>query len=214
MAFNISEFSAELNKHGTARAEHFEMSFSGEILQKLAPYYNGLSGVEREISDVLRGLTFRVEATTLPQRAISPLQYQDYGTPYKIGGLANYVEIDSTIILSTDMAERHFFMSWQDLITGKHRTRGNNVIGRGDEFDIGYFDDYKCDSIKIKHFAYTKGANKEPRQVYECTLHDAFPLNVGPVTVSWASTEILKQNVTFTYRFFTEREVPDWALAG
>jgi hypothetical protein len=199
MAFNITEFTSQLNKEGTARAEHFEMSFSGNILEKIGPYYNNISG-RRHILDILKGLTFRVEATTLPQRAISPLQYQDYGAPYKIGGLANYVEIDSTIILSADMSERHFFMAWQDLITGNHRTNDNNAENRGNQFDIGYFDNYKCDSITITQF----GNGDHNKVGYEIKLYDAFPLNVGPVTVSWASTEILKQNVTFTYRYFKE----------
>jgi len=91
-------------------------------------------------------------------------------------------------------------MAWQDLITGQHRRK--NGISRGKEFDIGYFDDYKCSGIEILHF--TGKLDDELTPSHSIKLIDAYPLNVATLSRTWAQPEILKQQVTFTYRYFTE----------
>jgi len=186
MAFNINRFTAAINDTGAARADFFEVRFTGLPL--------GLG-----IRDT-QNLSLRAEQVTVPQRAVTPIEYRDYGVPYKIGGIPNYIEIDMTFILSDDLQEREFFMAWQDLITGQHRRK--NGISRGKEFDIGYFDDYKCSGIEILHF--TGKLDDELTPSHSIKLIDAYPLNVATLSRTWAQPEILKQQVTFTYRYFTE----------
>lgn len=183
MAFNINEITATINKSGVARADFFDVIFSG-IPTSL--------GINRELS-------LRAESVTLPQRSVQPLDYKDYGVPFKIGGLANYVEIDMTFLLSEDLREREFFMKWQDLIVGNHRTR--NQLSRGSQFDIGYFNTYKCDGIQINHYS---GKESEEAPKHTIKLIDAYPLQIATISRSWAQPEFMRQQVTFTYRYFTE----------
>ena len=201
MPFNINNFSAEINSNGFARGDFFDVSFTGFPIKVVAAIEGSTNPPTNVRSDFL---TLRAESVTVPQRAITPIEYKDYGAPYKIGSTANYIEIDVTFILSKNMRERNFFLAWQDVITGDHRLQTGNA--RGSSFDLGYFDDYKCDGIEIIHY---KGDNvKEEvfsQPAYVTQLRDAYPLNVGPVTRSWASAEILKQQITFTYRYFSEK---------
>ena len=203
MPFNINNFTAEMNKGGVARGDFFEVVFTA-LPPKVQTSINTSTLLGASYFTVLDGLRFRAESVTVPQRAITPIEYKDYGAPFKIGSTANYIEIDVTFILSKDMRERNFFLAWQDVITGDHRVR--QTASRGSSFDLGYFDDYKCDGVEIIHY---KGDNAKEevfsQPAYVTQLRDAYPLNVGPVTRSWASAEVLKQQVTFTYRYFSEK---------
>ena len=196
MPFNINNFTAEINDKGFARSDFFEVIFTGFPLKVVAAIEESTSPPTNVRTDFL---SLRAESVTVPQRAITPIEYKDYGAPFKIGSTANYVEIDMTFILSSDMRERNFFLAWQDVIAGNHRLQSGNA--RGSSFDLGYFDEYKCDGIEIIHYE----GGKEIAPSYITQLRDAYPLNVGVVTRSWASAEILKQSVTFTYRYFSEK---------
>ena len=199
MPFNITDFTAELNKGGIARSDFFEVVFTS-LPPKVVQSVNRSTLLGPSYFTILDGLRFRADSVTVPQRAITPIEYKDYGAPFKIGSTANYIEIDVTFILSKDMRERNFFLAWQDVIAGDHRLK--QTASRGSSFDLGYFDDYKCDGIEIIHYA---GDENKDSPSYTTQLRDAYPLNVGPVTRSWASAEIMKQQVTFTYRYFTEK---------
>ena len=196
MPFNITNFTSEINDKGFARSDCFEVIFPGFPLKGVAAIEESTSPPTNVRTDFL---SLRAESVTVPQRAITPIEYKDYGAPFKIGSTANYVEIDMTFILSSDMRERNFFLAWQDVIAGNHRLQSGNA--RGSSFDLGYFDEYKCDGIEIIHYE----GGKEIAPSYITQLRDAYPLNVGVVTRSWASAEILKQSVTFTYRYFSEK---------
>ena len=200
MPFNVNDFTAELNQGGIARGDFFEVRLTS-LPSKVVQAVNQSALLGPSYNTILNGLQFRAESVTVPQRAITPIEYKDYGAPFKIGSTANYIEIDVTFILSKDLRERNFFLCWQDVIVGDHRLR--ETTARGSSFDLGYFDEYKCDGLEIIHYP---GDGEEPRSpAYVTQLRDAYPLNVGPVTRSWASAEILKQQVTFTYRYFSEK---------
>lgn len=194
MSFKVNEFTAEMNKNGAARADHFEMTISG-IPAPVASEIN-FNSTSSSAETTARGMTYRIESTMLPGRTITPVEYKDYGVPYKIGGLPNYVDIEIQVILSEDLRERNFFLSWQDYIVGAHRTESG--VSRGSQFDTAYYDEYKCDGITITQYSSTG------QKVYEIQLIEAYPLVVGPVTSTWGTVEYLKQPVTFTYRYFTE----------
>ena len=199
MPFNITDFTAELNKGGIARSDFFEVVFTS-LPPKVVQSVNRSTLLGPSYFTILDGLRFRADSVTVPQRDITPIEYKDYGAPFKIGSTANYIEIDVTFILSKDMRERNFFLAWQDVIAGDHRLK--QTASRGSSFDLGYFDDYKCDGIEIIHY---EGDENKDSPSYTTQLRDAYPLNVGPVTRSWASAEVLKQQVTFTYRYFSEK---------
>jgi|TARA_R110001606_G_C15322873_1_gene644811 hypothetical protein len=188
MGFDINKFTAELNKSGMARSSDFECVIDTKSILGL--------------NEVSSSLQFRLESTSLPMRSVQPIDYKDYGYPYKIGGMANTVEIEMVIICSEDLRERDFFMSWQDLIVGKHRKKeiGNNEATRKNMFDVGYYDDYVCkQGVSIYQL------DPSGFRTYAVDLIDAYPMNVQPLSLSWGQTEIQKMNVTMTFRYFEER---------
>ena len=128
MPFNITDFTAELNKGGIARSDFFEVVFTS-LPPKVVQSVNRSTLLGASYFTVLDGLRFRAESVTVPQRAITPIEYKDYGAPFKIGSTANYIEIDVTFILSKDLRERNFFLCWQDVIVGDHRLRETTARG-------------------------------------------------------------------------------------
>lgn len=146
--------------------------------------------------DVARSLSFRIDSITMPQRGVNVLTYQDYGAPYKIGGNLNYVDIDFSVILSPDLREREFFLRWQDLIGGDHRTGTSN-------WDIGYYNSYICEQ-GFTIYQLDQNGNR----TRAINLRDSYPLMVGSLSSNWAQTDIQRMNVTMAFRYFEEKEVP------
>ena len=108
------------------------------------------------------------------------------------------------IICSRDLKERFFFMKWQDLIVGKHRLTNGDFNESRRSFDIGYFNDYKSQNIKVNKYSGLGDNGRDLTPVYTCTLIDAFPTLVGGLEMSWDNTEILKLPVSISYRYFIE----------
>jgi len=184
MAFNINDFTTELSKNGLAKTSNFKVVMSGDPLKDIFP-------------DAGRDFSFRIESVDFPGRSIPSLDYKDYGAPYKIGGLANYIEITFVIICSSDLREREFFMRWQDLITGNHRQ------GKKRDFDIGYYDEYVCKKgFEISQY------DDIGNETYKISLIDSYPTLIGALSGSWATTDIQKMTVTMSYRYFEEKSIP------
>ena len=213
MAFDINRFSGEMAKNGIAKTSDFEVEISGApvsggagnafslnniidtVIQSTASAV-GLGGILGGVRGVAESLSFRIDSVTMPQRSSSPISYETYGAPYKIGGPLNYVELEFSVICSPDLREREFFLAWQDLIGGDHRTGTT-------DFDMGYYDEYVCN----QGFAiYQLDPNGNRTRVIK--LIDSYPTVVGPISSSWAQTDIVKNSITMAYRYFIEEDVP------
>ena len=187
MAFNIQSFVSNVSKNGFARTSDFFAEVSAPIPDLGAA----------------RDLTFRIEATNIPMRTVQSIDYKDYGYPYKIGGLPNSVEIEMQILCSPDLRERDFFLKWQDLIVGDHRT---NTSPNSNQFEIGYYNDY-IGGVRIYQL------NTEGLKTYEVELIEAYPMNVQGISKSWAQTDIQRMSVTMAYRYFKEKQISEYAVA-
>jgi hypothetical protein len=213
MAFNVNSFSGEMSKNGIAKTSDFEVEISGApvaggasnsfslnniidtVIQSTASAV-GLGGVLGGARGVAESLSFRIDSVTMPQRSSAPLTYETYGAPYKIGGPLNYVEMDFAVICSPDLREREFFLAWQDLVGGDHRTGTTN-------FDIGYYDQYVCrQGVAI----YQLDPNGNRTRVIK--LVDSYPTLVGPIASNWSQTDVVRVNITMAYRYFIEEDVP------
>lgn len=189
MPFSIERFKAEIAKSGG-----FSLSNEFDVM---VPSVVG--GVNLGIG-VAENMTFRIESFSLPPRGVELIDYITYGPSQKIGGFANYIDVDLSVILSPDLRERNYFIKWQDLIVGTHRQENQNAFERRSAFDIGYYNNYTSENITIRKYR----SDKET-PVYELKLIDAFPSQVGSVGLDWNTVEIQKLNVTLTYRYFVEK---------
>jgi hypothetical protein len=194
MPFNIDAFSAELKTSGISLTSNFEVQITGSILNKLGGTY-----------DLSSSFSFRIESTNLPQRSASLITNSHYGPISKFGSTLIYADLDMSMICSTDLREREFFMKWQDLFGGKHREGNLDADQRRRQFNIGYYDEY----VAKKGVSIYK-LDQAGFKVYAVDLIDAFPLNVSPLELSWNQSEAQRMTVTFAYRYFEERNKEDF----
>jgi hypothetical protein len=161
-------------------------------------------------------VSYRAIATTAPGRQLTATPTGVYGAPQEIGYGVIYQPITLTILSSAELTEREFFLQWQDDIIGAHRRIGgaSSVGGapRENDFDTGYYNDY-IQTVSIfqydaEKFATSVGnfgiGSARPRVTNEIRLMEAWPRNVGELSYSYQSTELLTFTVSIQYRYFTE----------
>ena len=178
MALNIQRFMSNLSQKPPARTSHFDVIITSKI--------GGNSD-----------LTLRAENVSLPGRAVATTDFFDVGPTRKMGYSAVYLESAISFILSDDYNEKEYFDKWVDVIVGPHRTQKNLGSNR---FNAGYYDDYKG-TVEIQNYS----ASGQP--TYRTTLLEAWPSVISPVQLDWASSDFAKLNVTFTYRYYEQRNV-------
>jgi len=157
-------------------------------------------------------IAYRAIATTAPGRQLTATPTGIYGAPQEIGYGVIYQPITLTILASAELTEREFFLEWQDDIVGTHRKIGgaSSVGGapRENDFDTGYYNDY-VKSVSIFQYDAQKDqvgtfGRARPRVTNEIRLMEAWPRNVGELSYSYQSTELLTFTVSMQYRYFTE----------
>jgi len=179
--FSVTDFTSSLGR-GVAKTSHFEVIFTTP---------RALVGR----TTTLARLRFRCDSVNLPQRAPLSTDVKYYGAQRKYFYGSQPTPITMTFILSEDLAERDFFMAWQDVAIGNVRQTGQRLGG----FGVGYYEDYVCNKIDI--LKYTESGQK----VLTTSLVDAFPTFIGDVALGWGDDAIAKLNVTFDYHYFTEQ---------
>lgn len=213
MAFNINNFRAEVSKNFFARTSDFEVEINQlpggiqlnsniRIQEALTPIELAAASLntsqslpattQRPISNIENSLTFRIDTVVMPSRGIQRIEYRDYGVPYLFGGIANYLEVQMTVMVSPNLQEREFFMQWQDLITGNHRTGTT-------KFDVGYYKDYVCEQGFNIYQLDDRG-----NRTHKITLIDSYPSFIGPLNANWGQTDVQRMDVTMVFRYFQE----------
>ena len=101
-AFNVNDFTSELNKRGAAKAHNFAVAITPP--DKLKPLFADVSW-----------LPMRIEAVNLPSRSLMTLEQRYHGPIRYIPYSVIYTPVTMTILLSDNMMEREMFLAWQDL---------------------------------------------------------------------------------------------------
>jgi|TARA_R100000084_G_C4581324_1_gene113970 hypothetical protein len=157
-------------------------------------------------------VSYRAIATTAPGRQLTATPTGVYGAPQEIGYGVIYQPITLTILSSAEHTEREFFLQWQDDIIGAHRRIGGaSSVGSApteNAFDTGYYNDY-IQTVSIFQYDAQKDqvgtfGRARPRVTNEIRLMEAWPRNVGELSYSYQSTELLTFTVSIQYRYFTE----------
>lgn len=194
MAFNINDFTSNINETGGVAQQH---TFMVRILPPAS------SSANPAVNDFYRHLSFRCDATTFPGRAIQSADSR-YGTwgNRKSGGSATYADVGTTIIVSNDFREREFFLDWQDEIVGDHRKEPTlDADERSRSFYTGYYDNYVT---RVEILQYDMSSQSVNDWVYRCVLEEAFPIQVNPMSASWESADVQKIDILWAYYYFTD----------
>ena len=187
MALLFSEFTAQvLNKGGLAKGSHFEVTFT--MPPALADIYR----------TTVETLSLRCESISFPSRAPLTSNVKYFGPERRMVYGYDAAPITASILLSESMAERDFFLAWQDIAVGRARQIQGGSPGVG--FLIGYYEEYTCKVIITKF-------NERGERTQTTQLVEAFPQFVGEVAGSWGDDDFARVNVTLQYRYFQNNSV-------
>ena len=148
-------------------------------------------------------LMYMCDAAELPGRGFDVTEVRYYGPSQAFPNNTQYNTANFSFICRQKSKERYFFDQWMDVI--------NPVSSFNFEYANNYFSE-----IKIYQFAEysskdqqqnpNKGPlpqnNSAPDIVYGWTLRKAYPILVQPQQVTWADQDILRLQVTFTYKYW------------
>jgi hypothetical protein len=173
----MPNFLAELNKDGHALPSRYEVLITPPA---------GLSP-----PSYARTVSMRVEALDLPGRSLNTSPDSNmYGiAPAIVDGITFGGTIALTVQTSSNLKERIFFQSWQELAWDRST------------WNVGYYKDY-IGTIDI----YILDINNNRR--YGVKLFECFPKEVGAVTLSYnQATDIIKTSVTMQYKYWETLDI-------
>ena len=141
------------------------------------------------------------EAAEFPGRSFNVVQTRYYGPSQVFPTNSEYQPITLTFLCRADSRERRFFDDWLDII---NPTSTFNYAYPNDYFstiDLFQYTEYGDPSVlgplSVIPLA---GMAQTPHISYQWSLMKAWPLVVNPQPVNWAEQDVLRLNVTFTYK--------------
>lgn len=210
-----SNFSGVINRTGIAKLSHFMITFSAPSTTMGKSLNNNIGKAFQEDkanrfvswdSEGITNLAFRCDRVSLPGRIIvtSPYKEANYGLSREYPTNAVYQPVDATFIMSEDYSEKIFFELWQDLIVGPHRERGDLATQFGTK-DLNYLDNFTC-QITIHCFSEV-GGRQGLKEVYNCTLQEAYPRTIQDLQMDWSANDLVRLNVVFDYKYYKDGNV-------
>lgn len=147
-------------------------------------------------------LIYMCESAQFPGRGFGVTEVRYYGPSKALPNNTEYDTASFSFICRQSSKERFYFDEWM------------NIINPIDNFNFEYANNYYCD-IKIYQFAefstkvtqngldsILRPAQASPDVIYGWTLRNAWPILVTPQQVTWQDQDILRLQVTFTYRYW------------
>jgi hypothetical protein len=138
-----------------------------------------------------RKVSMRCETIDLPGRSLNTTTDSNmYGiAPEIVDGITFGGTLAMTFQSSSDLEERVFFESWQEMAWDKGT------------WNVGYYKDY-IKEIEI----YVLDINNTRR--YGIKLFECFPKDIGPASLSYTqATDIIKTSVTMQYKYWETLDI-------
>jgi hypothetical protein len=191
MAFNVSEFSAQINKHGLAQNNLF-------ILRITLPARLGFIGSEIGTDT----LTFLCRSVDLPPFTVETLDYRPrgFGPADKRPIALNYDPLQTVFMVDSNYAVLKFFHRWMqeivnyDIQAGYTSSSPSSLL----PYEFGYKDDY-AGTVDVIIYS---GHNED--RFYTYKFGSAFPTTIGNIQEAWEnSAEVTTLPITFSYAELT-----------
>lgn len=191
MAFNIKDFMTHAAKYGEfAKADKFEVKIPlpGSFLR---------AGSKRpDTAFGSRELTFQCEATELPGRNITMIEYRHHAFVERVPHITNYTDINLTFYCNNRFLEKKFFDAWLDTIIPTNT--GYVQYYSDDSNQTNYTSD-----IEITQFDLTGSP------IYRCTLVEAIPTGITPLNLNWSDDSVHRLSVTFAFKKWRTQDITD-----
>ena len=153
-----------------------------------------------------RPQNFLCNSANLPGKNIIVQEHKrfGYGSPDRRVTSATFPEITLTFFVSNDGEPLQYFNEWLENIFYTNVSGGGNAISASTGvpvFTVRYRTEYTV-QMEIAVF------NVAQQQVMKYTLYEAFPMQIGDVTVEWgANDSFATVAVVFTYRYYQMNSV-------
>lgn len=191
MAFNISEFTAQINKHGLAKNNLF-------ILRISLP--GALAFLGNEIGT--NTLTFLCRSVDLPPLTVETLDYRPrgFGPADKRPIALNYDPLQTVFMVDSNYGVLKFFHRWMQEIVN-YDIQGGLLSSSPSSllpYEFGYKQDYVA-TIEVIMYS----GNSEDK-FYTYKFGKVFPTTIGNIQEAWEnSAEVTTLPVTFSYSELT-----------
>jgi hypothetical protein len=184
MAFNIQNFIGHIGKYNElARADKFDVTIP--LPRSLRAEQFGS-----------RELQFQCEAAELPGRNITMIEYRHHAFTERVPHITNFTDVNLTFLCNNRFEEKKFFDKWL-----------NSMIPINTGLVKYYFSDSGENSftseIKIRQYDLTG------KKIYNCTLIEAIPTAISPLTLSWSDDTIHRLQVSFSFKKWKTDDITD-----
>jgi len=134
-------------------------------------------------------LTYMCDAAEFPGRGFNVTETRYYGPSQAFPNNTLYNPITLSFICRNDGTERRFFDDWME------------EINPTTSFHFSYPDQYYA-QVEVFQLSEVGASKTTPEVIYAWRLHKAWPTFVAPQAVTWADQDILRMQVTFTYKYW------------
>lgn len=206
MAFSISEFNSQLNKHGVAKNNLFLVTIalppalSRDLGVSPSPGAEplGISPAADSSPPKLpvEDLKFFCKAATLPELTVQTVDNfpNTFGTPDRRPSAMQFTQLPTVFMVDSNFKVKEYFHSWMQRIVNYDRQSPMGFVDGRLPFEIAYKSEYSA-GVTIEVYSYEQKAI-----TYTYKFEGAFPTSIGETQVSWENAaEIMTLPVTFTY---------------
>lgn len=147
-------------------------------------------------------LPFLCNAVNIPGLTIDTIDNMPYGYGYKtrMPSGQTFPEVTCTFYGDSQLLSKNFFTKWMQGVVnfnGDSAMNGATKVNSAAPFEIYYKDNYQT-VINITMF------DIKSESIVTYTLHNAFPVTIGDVSVAWENSDQLYTfTVSFSYDFWT-----------
>jgi hypothetical protein len=181
---NLNHFMSRLNELGNvAQSCRFAVQFS--------PVSRNLPAND---------LIYVCDSVEFPGRGFDVTEVRYYGPSQVFPNNSMYQQANFSFICRQRSVERKFFDDWMDII--------NPPTSFNFEYAANYYSTvkiYQLANYSSKN-SQTQGAVTSGDVIYGWTLRKAYPILVVPQQVTWADNDILRLQVTFTYKYWDRED--------
>jgi|14BtaG_2_1085337.scaffolds.fasta_scaffold00584_15 hypothetical protein len=187
MAFNISEFSSQVNTRGVAQTNLFYVRI---ILNP------SLSFLDENFPS--RELSFFCRAVALPDIAVgaTPFKPKGFGPSEQRPTTFDYAPINTGFLVDSEFGVQKFFHRWmQEIVnydvSGGYFSESPSALL---PFEFGYKDEYACSMEVIQYSGPTEN------KFYTYKFGNVYPISIGSINLSWENAaEAMTLPVTFAF---------------
>jgi hypothetical protein len=191
MAFNVSEFSSQINRRGIAQSNLFFVRITlNENMSSI------LSAGENSIP--VRELSFFCRSASLPEVAVgtTPFKPKGFGPSEQRPTTFDYAPLSTVFMVDSNFGVVKFFHRWMQEIVNYDVSAGyfSESPAALLPYEFGYKEDYACQMELVVY------AGPSEDKFYTYNFGNVYPIAVGSTDVAWENTaEVMTIPISFAY---------------